>query len=112
LSAELSGTFSSASVAAADSPVPVHVIDTKKVSQALGLVVSAACDARDAGADGVAVARRASEVSGAMRLFFVLDTLDYLVKGGRAGKAQGLAASPSISSQFGGQRGWSGLSRR
>ncbi len=28
-----------------------------------------------------------------MRLFFVLDTLEYLVKGGRAGKAQGLAAS-------------------
>jgi len=28
-----------------------------------------------------------------MRLFFVLDTLDYLLKGGRAGKAQGLAAS-------------------
>jgi DegV family protein with EDD domain len=27
------------------------------------------------------------------RLFFLLDTLDYLVKGGRAGKATGLAAS-------------------
>jgi DegV family protein with EDD domain len=27
------------------------------------------------------------------RIFFALDTMDYLVKGGRAGKAQGLAAS-------------------
>jgi DegV family protein with EDD domain len=80
-------------MAAADSPIPVHVIDTKKVSQAVGLVVKAACEARDAGLDGEGVAKRAETVATQMRLYFVLDTLDYLVKGGRAGKAQGLAAS-------------------
>ena len=93
LTAELSGTIASASMAECDSPIPVHVVDTKKVSQALGLVVAAACEARDAGGDGATVAARAREVSKAMRLYFVLNTLDYLVKGGRAGKAQGLAAS-------------------
>jgi len=93
LSAQLSGTISSATIAAADSPVPVHVIDTKKVSQAVALVVKAACEARDSGLDADAVAARALAVADSTRLFFVLDTLDYLVKGGRAGKAQGLAAS-------------------
>ncbi len=93
LTAELSGTVSSATMAAADCPVPVHIVDTKKVSQALGLVVMAAAEARSAGMEGADVAARAHDVAESTRLYFVLDTLDYLVKGGRAGKAQGLAAS-------------------
>ena len=93
LTSELSGTISSATMAADDCPIPVHIVDTKKVSQALGLVVLAACETRDAGADGAEVAARAHVVAESTRLYFVLDTLDYLVKGGRAGKAQGLAAS-------------------
>jgi len=93
LTSALSGTVSSATIAAGTSPVPVHVIDTHKVTQALGLVVRATAEARDAGLDGEAVAAKATSVAESMRLYFVLDTLDYLVKGGRAGKAQGLAAS-------------------
>lgn len=93
LSSALSGTISSATIAAADSPIPVHVIDTRKASQGVALVVKAAVEARDAGLDGEAVAARAHAVSERMRLYFVLETLDYLVKGGRAGKAQGLAAA-------------------
>lgn len=93
LTSALSGTYESAMLAAKDCVIPVHVVDTKKVSQAVGLVVSAAVAARDAGADVETVAERARSVAGSMRLYFVLDTLDYLVKGGRAGKAQGLAAS-------------------
>lgn len=93
LSAALSGTWQSASIAAETSPVPVTVIDTKKLTQALALVVKAAVEERDKGADGPAVASRAQAVADSMRLLFVLDTLEFLVKGGRAGKAQGLAAT-------------------
>jgi DegV family protein with EDD domain len=93
LTSALSGTVSSATIAAQGACVPVHVIDTKKVTQALGLVVKAAARARAEGADGEAVAERATAVSESVRLYFALDTLDYLVKGGRAGKAQGLASS-------------------
>lgn len=93
LSGALSGTVESARIAAADSPVPVHVIDTKKVTAGIALAVLAACDARDAGSSGTEVAAAAANVSCSERLFFMLDTLDYLVKGGRAGKATGLAAS-------------------
>jgi DegV family protein with EDD domain len=93
ISSKLSGTIGSAEVAAADAPVPVHIVDTKKVSQALGLIVQAACDARDEGMNGQEVADYVTGISAKTRLFFVLNTLDNLVKGGRAGKAAGLAAS-------------------
>jgi len=93
LTSALSGTYSSAIMAAADSPIPVHVIDTRKCTQAVALVVKDAVDSRAKGMDAEAIAARAQQVSDEMRLYFVLDTLDYLVKGGRAGKAQGLAAS-------------------
>ena len=93
LSAALSGTFESANLAAASSPIPVRIVDGKKASQATGLIVKAAVEARAAGMDAAGVEARALEVAPVTRLFFLLDTLDYLVKGGRAGKATGLAAS-------------------
>lgn len=93
LTSALSGTFESATMAAADSPVPVHVVDTKTVSQATALCVKAAIEARDAGSSGEQVAAAAQRAADSSKLFFVLDTLEYLVKGGRAGKAAGLAAS-------------------
>ncbi len=93
LSAALSGTFESANLAAATSPVPVRSVNGKTASQGTGLIVKAAAEARAAGLDAAAIEVRAIEVGVDTRLFFLLDTLDYLVKGGRAGKATGLAAS-------------------
>ena len=93
LSAALSGTYESAMLAAKDAPVPVRVVDGRRASLGTGLIALAAVEARDAGLDGAAVEARAIEVARASRLFFLLDTLEYLVKGGRAGKATGLAAS-------------------
>lgn len=93
LSGALSGTMASALMAADESPVPVHCVDTRNVSQALGLVVRAAAGARDKGLSAAEVAEYATKVSSSLTLLFMLDTLEYLVKGGRAGKAQGLAAS-------------------
>lgn len=93
LTAALSGTYESATMAARECSVPVHVINTKLVSQATALVVKAAVDARDAGMSGEEVARKTQAIAEDTKLFFVLDTLEYLVKGGRAGKATGLAAS-------------------
>lgn len=93
VTAALSGTFESATLAAKTSSIPVHVIDTKLVSQALGLIVKRAVELRDSGASADDISRGCIDTAAKTRLFFVLDTLDYLVKGGRAGKAQGLAAS-------------------
>jgi DegV family protein with EDD domain len=93
LSGPLSGTMQSATLAAATAPVPVHVVDTHKVTQGVGLAIIEAMNARDAGASADEIERIARHTAENTRLFFLLDTLDYLVKGGRAGKAQALAAS-------------------
>jgi DegV family protein with EDD domain len=93
LTAALSGTYESATMAAKDAPVPIRVVNTNRVTQGTGLVIKAAVEARDAGKDAVEVERIAVETAKSSQLYFVLDTLEYLVKGGRAGKASGLAAS-------------------
>lgn len=93
LTAKLSGTYESAMLAAVDAPVPVRVVDSMVASWALALVVQAAVGARDSDGDLDAVEAAALKAVSGTELYFVLDTLDNLVKGGRAGKAQGLAAS-------------------
>jgi DegV family protein with EDD domain len=93
LSAALSGTYESAMLAAKDAPVPIHIVDGRRASQGTALIVQAAVEARDAGMTAEQIEARAIEVARESRLFFLLDTLEYLVKGGRAGKATGLAAS-------------------
>jgi DegV family protein with EDD domain len=93
LSSALSGTFESATLAAAASPVPVRIVDGKRASQATGLIVKAAAEARASGLDAAGIEARALEVARMTELFFLVDTLDYLVRGGRAGKATGLAAA-------------------
>lgn len=93
LTSALSGTFESAILAAASSPVRVHVVDTKHVCHAVALVLRAAIEARDTGKTAEQIASIAMETAAATRMYFILDTLEYLVKGGRAGAAAGLAAS-------------------
>ncbi|MDH4140447.1 MAG: DegV family protein, partial [Coriobacteriia bacterium] len=96
LTSPLSGTYESALAGAdsiSDHPGSVRVVDTKLVSQGTGLVVKKAVEARDAGASASEIEALAHESSKQCQLFFILDTLEYLVKGGRAGKASGLAAS-------------------
>jgi len=93
LSAKLSGTVESALMAAENSPVPVRVIDSTFVSCGMDFAIEAACAARDTGADLDTVEKAALDAVAESELFFVIDTLDYLVKGGRAGRSQGMAAA-------------------
>ena len=93
LTSPLSGTYQSAMIASEEARVPVRVVDTKLVTLATGLAVKRAVEVRDEGGSAEDVERAAVDAASSTRLFFVLDTLEYLVKGGRAGKATGLAAS-------------------
>lgn len=93
LTSALSGTMESALMAAKMASVPVRAIDTLTVSMGTGLAVISAVEARDGGASADEIEAAVRHVVDHGRIFFALDTLDYLVKGGRAGKAQGLAAS-------------------
>lgn len=93
LSAKLSGTCESAIMAASTAPIPVRVVDTAFVSCGMHFAIDAACAVRDADGYLDAVEKAAVQSASKTELFFVLDTLDYLVKGGRAGRSQGMAAA-------------------
>jgi DegV family protein with EDD domain len=89
ISGGISGTVESARQAAAQmSGATIEVIDSRMACGALGLVVLAASAAATAGGDVQAVAARAREAARATRLWFAVDTLEYLRRGGRIGTAQ------------------------
>ncbi|MET8976098.1 DegV family protein [Streptomyces sp. NPDC004539] len=93
LSAELSGTYDAAVVAARQAPVPVRVVDTGMVAMALGFCALAAAETAQAGGTvDEAVAAAEKRASGTSAYFYV-DTLDYLRRGGRIGAAQALLGS-------------------
>jgi DegV family protein with EDD domain len=83
----------------------VEVIDGETACGGMGLLVLAACAAAAAGADKEAVAARVREARKALRIWFCLDTLEYLKRGGRIGKAQAwlggtLRIKPILSLEF------------
>ncbi|MFC5401865.1 DegV family protein [Cohnella soli] len=89
LSAAMSGTYQSATIAKSmlDDGTDVTVIDSKSASFGYGqLVVTAAEMARD-GASPEAIVAEVQRLRNELRLYFVVDTLEYLQKGGRIGKA-------------------------
>jgi len=93
LSAELSGTYDAAVLAAKDAPVPVRVVDTGMIAMALGFCALAAAEVAEAGGsldEAVAAAEKRAEGTSA---YFYVDTLDYLRRGGRIGAAQALLGS-------------------
>jgi DegV family protein with EDD domain len=87
-SSALSGTVRSALPAAADfDGADIRVFDTRSVSVGLGLMVyQAARMARDS-APADAILKQLETMRDTSRLFFLVDTLDYLAKGGRIGRA-------------------------
>jgi DegV family protein with EDD domain len=66
----------------------VAVVDGETACGGMGLLVLAACAAARSGADKDAVVARVREARSALRIWFCLDTLEYLKRGGRIGKAQ------------------------
>jgi DegV family protein with EDD domain len=66
----------------------VEVIDGETACGGMGLLVLAACAAAHAGCDKGAVVARVHQARAALRIWFCLDTLEYLRRGGRIGKAQ------------------------
>lgn len=88
LSGELSSTHDSAVVAARESGLPVEVVDSKSVGMGLGYAVLDAAAAAASGSNAQEVAQAAEESSGRNQVFFYVDTLEYLRRGGRIGSAQ------------------------
>jgi DegV family protein with EDD domain len=88
VSNELSGTVNSALMAAASLPeIPIEIVDARAVSMQLGFTVLSAARAAAAGGDLQTVAAAARALVGRVRVYFVVDTLEYLHRGGRIGAA-------------------------
>ncbi len=95
ISAKMSGTFNSAVQARSEvgTTTPIEVIDTLQASMGLGLVAISAATAAQKGAGLDEVARVARDASERCRVFAGMDTLEYLIKGGRIGKARGMVGT-------------------
>jgi DegV family protein with EDD domain len=94
VSDKLSGTIASAKAARDQmSDFPIEIVDSKTTVAGLALVVLEAAKAAKEGKDLEAVAARAREVSGKMKTMFLVDTLEFLHKGGRIGGAKRFVGS-------------------
>ncbi|MCL2324264.1 MAG: DegV family protein [Actinomycetia bacterium] len=97
MSSGLSGTCEAARQAAADASLPIEIIDTHAVTRGIAIIALAAAEARDAGLSFEEVVAYTSAVRNSLHINFVVDSLEYLVRGGRAGKsAQVLASALNI----------------
>lgn len=93
-SAQVSGTVRSAEVAAKEFPdADIRVIDTLTIGAGLGTLVRCAVEWANAGLDADTIERNVKEMAKRERLYFVVNTLEYLQRGGRIGKAQALIGS-------------------
>jgi fatty acid kinase fatty acid binding subunit len=92
ISGGISGTVESARQAAAriaesGAAGRITVVDSETACGGLGLVVLGAARAALAGAGAEEVAERAAEASRSLKMWFAVDTLEYLRRGGRIGAA-------------------------
>lgn len=90
LSARMSSTLDSARLAARAAPLPVEVVDSQRIGMGLGFGVLAAAEAAAAGADASTCAAAAADRSRTAEVFFYVDTLEYLHRGGRMSAATSL----------------------
>lgn len=89
ISRKLSGTLQSALVAARDvDPQRIHPVDSESVTVGLQLLVEAASRDVAGGADVATVIDNIVDRRARLRIYFLLDTLTYLHRGGRIGRAQ------------------------
>jgi DegV family protein with EDD domain len=91
LSARLSGTFAAAQMAAAAvDGERITVMDSRTVAMAMGFIVQEAARLAQQGAPRPAIAQRVEQLIPRAHVICTIDTLTYLERGGRIGRAQAL----------------------
>ena len=95
VTSKLSGTYNSAIQAKSElnTTKPIEIVDSATVSMALGLIVIRAAKLAKEGGTLEQVVKEIDECSRKSEVLVVLDTLEYLAKGGRIGKASALIGS-------------------
>lgn len=82
LSSAISSSYQNACVAAQEFD-DVYCVDSKSLCTAMGLLVLKACDFREKGYDAKKIADKVNKLVPKVSATFVLDSLEYLHKGGR-----------------------------
>ena len=94
ISEKLSATLQSASLAVEElKEQKIFVVDSKNLSTGIGLLALKAADLRDKGLDAEKIAAELKGMTDRVRTSFVIDTMEYLYKGGRCSGLQALAGS-------------------
>ncbi|MBQ3215554.1 MAG: DegV family protein [Oscillospiraceae bacterium] len=106
ISSKLSGTYQSATIAAMDFPGSIYVVDTRSVTIGAGILAELALQMVNKGMSAEDIACAISKERENVRLVAMLDTLEYLKKGGRISKTVAFAGEllsikPIISIQEG-----------
>lgn len=91
LSSRLSGTCQSAHIAAEEFPGKIHVVDGLNVAIGTGILAQLAVEMAQAGADAKTIAETLTAERENVCVIAMLDTLEYLKKGGRISKTVALA---------------------
>ena len=95
LSSKLSGTYNSAAQGRNMTGTAryIEIIDSRTVSIALGLIVIQAAKMARSGMNLKQIVAEIGQISPNVRIIMLFDTLEYLAKGGRIGKAKALIGS-------------------
>lgn len=91
ISSLLSGTYQSAVIAAEDFPGRVYVVDSKITTLGSAILADYALQLKDQGLDAAAIAEKLTAERENVHLIALLDTLEYLKRGGRISKTVALA---------------------
>lgn len=92
LSANFSGTFQSAVIAAGDYD-NVYVVDSESAAMGSGILVELACGLADAGKSAQEIAAILEEEKKKIVIVALVDTLEYLKRGGRVSKTVAFAGT-------------------
>ena len=92
-SSRLSGTYQSAVIAASEYEDQVYVVDSETLAIGSGILTDYALTLVDRGMEAAEIARELTAKRGSVRVLALLDTLEYLKKGGRISKTAAFAGS-------------------
>ena len=90
ISSKLSGTYQSAVIAAADYE-NIYVVDSQSAAIGAGILTELALNLKDKGLSAKEIAERITEERKNIRVVALLDTLEYLKRGGRISKTVAFA---------------------
>jgi DegV family protein with EDD domain len=92
ISSELSATYQNAILAAGMfDEGRIEIVDSRNLSTGIGILVLNAVDLKNQGFTAKEIAQKISELTSKVETEFVIDTLDYLYKGGRCNSVQRFA---------------------